>query len=209
MAFLPAPERYNLMPSVDRWVIRTLFATHGRRCAGCPNSRADSPHACLYTINLSGATLNDDSFVHFLREEFAASQVPPNVICFEITETVAISNLRKAAELIGDLKTLGCRFALDDFGSGMSSLAYLKSLPVDYLKIDGHFVRDIVEDAITCAMVEAINRIGHVMGIQTIAEFVESPAVLRRVQDIGVDYAQGYAIAEPRPLSDCPLYGNT
>ena len=122
------------------------------------------------------------------------------MICFEITETVAIANLSKAVEFIQELKMLGCRFALDDFGSGMSSFAYLKNLPVDYLKIYGDFVKDIIHNPTSLAMVQAMNRIGYTMNIQTIAEFVENDAILEQVAALGVDYAQGYGIAKPRPL---------
>ena len=155
----------------------------------------------MYSINLSGASINDEQFIDFLHEQFTLHQIPPTLICFEITETVAITNLGKAAKFIESLKNLGCRFALDDFGSGMSSLAYLKNLPVDYLKIDGVFVKDIVDDQIAGAMVEAINRIGQVMGIATIAEFVETDAILEKLKALGVNYAQGFIIAEPRPFA--------
>jgi EAL domain-containing protein (putative c-di-GMP-specific phosphodiesterase class I) len=154
----------------------------------------------LYAINLSGTSLNDEQFIDFVREQLALHEVPPQVICFEITETVAIANLRQAAQFMRSLKQVGCRFALDDFGSGMSSFAYLKNLPVDYLKIDGGFVRQIVDEPTDLAMVEAINHIGHVMGLQTIAEFVENEAILEKIAAIRVDYAQGYGIAKPRPL---------
>ncbi len=193
MAFIPAAERYNLMQAIDRWVIRTLFTTQGQhyREAGCN---------CLYAINLSGASINDEQFIEFLHEQFTLHQIPPALICFEITETVAIANLGKAAQFIRSLKELGCRFALDDFGSGMSSFVYLKNLPVDYLKIDGSFVKNIVDEPIDLAMVEAINQIGHVMGIKTIAEFVENQDILEKITALGVDYAQGYGIAKPRPF---------
>jgi diguanylate cyclase (GGDEF)-like protein/PAS domain S-box-containing protein len=194
-AFIPAAERYNLMHLIDRWVIRSLFAaleqhfqTPGHSCE------------CIHAVNLSGASINDDDFIDFLREQFACHQIPPSHLCFEITETVAISNLAKAAQFINDLRSLGCRFALDDFGSGMSSFAYLKNLPVDYLKIDGSFIKNIVDDPVDSVMVEAIHQIGQVMGIQTIAEFVENNAILEKVTALGVSYAQGYGIDKPRPL---------
>ena len=202
MAFIPAAERYNLMPAIDRWVISTLFASQAenyRQNRSQDQSNSDRDQ-CIYAINLSGASINDDKFIDFLHEQFALHQIPPEKICFEITETVAIVNLTKATQFIHSLKQLGCRFALDDFGSGMSSFAYLKTLPVDYLKIDGCFVKDIVTDQVASAMVEAINRIGQVMGIQTIAEFVENDAILEKISTLGVNYAQGYGVAKPQPL---------
>ena len=203
MAFIPAAERYNLMPAIDRWVIRTLFTSLGQhyRENRNPCHFLEDGCDCLYAINLSGTSLNDDQFIDFVREQLALYQVPPQVICFEITETVAIANLRQAAQFMRSLKQVGCRFALDDFGSGMSSFAYLKNLPVDYLKIDGGFVRQIVDEPTDLAMVEAINHIGHVMGLQTIAEFVENEAILEKIAAIRVDYAQGYGISQPRPLA--------
>ena len=132
-------------------------------------------------------------------DQFRHWQVPPTGICFEITETAAIANLSQATKLIRDLKAVGCRFALDDFGSGMSSFAYLKHLGVDYLKIDGGFVKDMLEDPIDHAMVTSIYTIGHVMGIRTIAEFVENDAILAALRDMGVDFAQGYGVEKPRP----------
>jgi diguanylate cyclase (GGDEF)-like protein/PAS domain S-box-containing protein len=202
MAFIPAAERYNLMPAIDRWVIRTLFTSLGQhyRENRNPCHFLEDGCDCLYAINLSGTSLNDEQFIDFVREQLALYQVPPQVICFEITETVAIANLRQAAQFMRSLKQVGCRFALDDFGSGMSSFAYLKNLPVDYLKIDGGFVRQIVDEPTDLAMVEAINHIGHVMGLQTIAEFVENEAILEKIAAIRVDYAQGYGISQPRPL---------
>ena len=202
IAFMRSAERYNLMQTLDRWVICTLFATQGQhyremwKC--CQLEKVNC--GCLYAINLSGASINDEQFIEFLHEQFALYEIPPALICFEITETVAIANLAKAAQFICSLRELGCHFALDDFGSGMSSFAYLKNLPVDFLKIDGSFIQNIVDDPIDLAMVEAINQIGHVMGIKTIAEFVENQEILAKITALGVDYAQGYGIAKPRPL---------
>jgi diguanylate cyclase (GGDEF)-like protein len=192
MAFIPVAERYNLMPAVDRLVISTAFAEFARIIA-----REGAVDTHRWAINLSGASLSDDDFLEFVRTQFDMSGVPHAAVCFEITETAAIANFAKAAHLIRELKTLGCGFSLDDFGSGMSSFGYLKHLPVDYLKIDGAFVRDIVKDPIDRAMVEAINKVGHVMGITTIAECVETALTLAILEEIGVDYAQGFAIARP------------
>jgi diguanylate cyclase (GGDEF)-like protein len=196
-AFLPAAERYDLLPAIDRWVVATALASLAGRYPSGHGHRAD-----LYSINLSGASLGDETFLAFVRARLAEHRVPPEVICFELTETVAITNLGVAVRFINELRALGCRFALDDFGSGLSSFAYLKSLPVDFLKVDGHFVRGIAHDSIDRAMVEAVNRIGHEMGLRTIAEFVETQAVLDCLQELGVDYAQGYAISRPRPLAE-------
>lgn len=199
--FIPAAERYNLMHLVDRWVITTLFSTQKKHYRQAWERCQTENYRCLYAINLSGSSINDDQFIEFVREQFVLHQIPPQVICFEITETVAITNLSKAVQFIQELKQLGCYFSLDDFGSGMSSFTYLKNLPVDYLKIDGQFVKDIVDDPTDLAMTEAINRVGQVMGIQTIAEFVENDAILDKLRMLGVNYAQGYGIAKPRPFS--------
>ena len=193
MAFIPAAERYRLMHKIDRWVIHTLFHLLEQQAVGKARQR-------IYAVNLSGESLNDDSFISFVQEEFALTKIPPQLICFEITETLAITNLSKAAAVMRQLKNIGCSFALDDFGSGMSSFAYLKNLPVDYVKIDGVFVRDIIYDPIAAQMVEAIAKIAAVMGIKTIAEFVEDQQILQKLQQMQVDYAQGYAIARPQPL---------
>ena len=204
MAFIPAAERYNFMHLIDRWVISTLFA-HLRKQhqeTGDYSLAQNSPGIlAMYGINLSGASINDEQFIDFLQSQFALYRISPSLICFEITETVAITNLGKAAEFISKLQALGCYFALDDFGSGMSSFAYLKNLPVNYLKIDGVFIKDIVSDEIASSMVEAIARIASVMKIQTIAEFVENDAILNKLKALGIDYAQGYGIGKPCPFS--------
>ncbi len=191
MAFIPAAERFDLMPSIDRWVIRNVFSF-------CERSGRDD---VVYAVNLSGASLSDAGLMEFLREQFDNYKVTPGSISFEITETAAISNLSEAIHFISEFKTRGCSFSLDDFGSGLSSFAYLKNLPVDYLKIDGGFIRGIVDNPIDCAMVESINHIGHVMEIKTIAEFVENEEIYKCVKDLGIDYAQGYNMAKPQPLS--------
>jgi len=198
MAFIPAAERYNLLTAIDRLVIGELLKVLASRQRSGRSAMA--PEAGLYSVNLSGASINDSSFPDFLRRELARYPVPPSLLCFEVTETTAISNLTKAAELMHELKSMGCRFALDDFGIGMSSFAYLKYLPVDFLKIDGTFVKDMASDEMDCAIVEAINRIAHILGMQTVAEIVEDEITLERVRALGVDYAQGYHIARPEPL---------
>jgi EAL domain-containing protein (putative c-di-GMP-specific phosphodiesterase class I) len=191
--FLSAAERYGLMPTIDRWVVRSTLSWLA--------SQPQHLQALgLCSINLSGYSVTDDAFLMFLEEQFAANSIPAEQICFEITETAAVSNLAKAERFIQTMRRRGCRFALDDFGSGMSSFNYLKNLPVDFLKIDGVFVRDIMEDQIDFAMVRSINDIGHVMGKKTIAEFVENDAILERLRGIGVDYAQGFGVARPAPL---------
>lgn len=192
-SFIPAAERYGLMTSLDRWVVQNVFKV----IAQCINDKCQGPLA-MCAINLSGITIGDDAFLHFLREQFDNYGIPPEMICFEITETSAIANLGSAIRFINELKGLGCYFSLDDFCAGMSSFAYLKHLPVDFLKIDGSFVKDMLDDPINRAMVEVINHIGHVMGKQTIAEFVETAQIEQALLEIGVDYAQGYVIERPQ-----------
>jgi diguanylate cyclase (GGDEF)-like protein/PAS domain S-box-containing protein len=196
MVFIPAAERYNLMPAIDRWVIRTALATMEQSHR---NLDLGETPPC-FAINVSGQSLGDDQFLEFVITQLRQSSVAAERICFEITETAAIANLARAIHLMTSLREIGCQFALDDFGSGLSSFAYLKKLPVDYLKIDGSFVKGILDDPIDAAMVESINQIGHVMGIQTIAEFVENVAILAKLRGIGVDFAQGYGIDKPKPL---------
>ena len=196
-AFIPAAERYNMMPTIDRWVVRKAFSFY-RAVA-----RSGRPVQDLcFAINLSGSSLGDEYLLSYVQQGLEEFGVPPGAICFEITETAAITNLTTAVRFMQELKQTGCGFALDDFGSGLSSFGYLKNLPVDYLKIDGSFVKDMVDDPIDHAMVEAINQIGHVMGIQTIAEFVENEEILECLRAVGVDYVQGYGVHCPEPLAD-------
>ncbi len=196
--FIPAAERYNLMPAIDRWVIQNGLSAIGQHLRGHPEQAGE-----VFCINLSGASLGEEKLEHFISDQLALHQVPPSLICFEVTETAAIANLDQAAALIKTLRAKGCRFALDDFGSGLSSFRYLKLLPVDYLKIDGAFVKDMADDPVDYAMVQAINTVGHVMGIKTIAEYVENDAILEKVRELGVDYAQGYGIRKPCPMNQC------
>jgi EAL domain-containing protein (putative c-di-GMP-specific phosphodiesterase class I) len=195
LAWIPAAERFGLMPEIDRWVIHNTFRHIAARARGLP----DVP---LYAINLSATSLSDGAMLDFVRRQLDAHGVRPAQVCFEITETAVIANLARAQHFVAELRGLGVRFALDDFGAGMSSFAYLKALPVDFLKIDGSFVRRIVLDPVDRAMVEAINKLGHAMQIATVAEFTENDAVIAVLQEIGVDYAQGNGICEPRPLAE-------
>lgn len=190
--FIPAAERFGLMPAIDRWVVRRTLAELARRRA-----EGSGPAIERCAINLSGTSLGDESLLAFLREQIALHAVPPGMLCFEITETAAIARMSNAIRLIGDLRQLGCRFSLDDFGAGMSSFTYLRQLPVDYLKIDGGLVRGMAQDEAHRAMVQMIHHIGHVMGKETIAEYAETPAILQTLREMGVDHAQGNAIAPP------------
>ncbi|HTY99678.1 MAG TPA: EAL domain-containing protein, partial [Rhodocyclaceae bacterium] len=191
-SFLPAAERYDLIQRVDRWVISSALAWM-------------TGHELSCSINLSGQSIGDDRFLEFVIEQVRSAGIAPERICFEITETAAIANLARAAQFMSQLRERGCRFALDDFGSGLSSFGYLRNLPVDYLKIDGAFVRQVDRSAIDRAMVAAINNIGQVMGIRTVAEFVENEAIRDKLAAMGVDFGQGFGIALPAPIEDYPL----
>jgi diguanylate cyclase (GGDEF)-like protein/PAS domain S-box-containing protein len=193
--FLPAAERYNLSPRLDRWVIENTFSW-------LINHPDQLERLSLCSINLSGNSLADESFLDFVVSTLSRLHIPPEKICFEITETAAIANFSHASVFLNTLSKLGSRFALDDFGSGLSSFAYLKNLPVDFLKIDGVFVKEIDTNQIDLAMVKSINEIGHVMGKYTIAEFVENDSILKKLKEIGVDYAQGFNIGSPQPLEE-------
>ncbi len=190
--FIPAAERYNLMSLIDRWVITQLCS---RISTEAPDGRP-----VVYSVNLSGQSLSDENFLHFLIDTLDHSRVPTERLYFEITETAAITNLPKAARMISILKGMGIRFALDDFGSGLSSFSYLKHLNVDFVKIDGSFIRGMAGSPVDCRMVEAINQLAHTMNIKTIAECVENEETFSVLQDIGVDYLQGYYIGRPLPI---------
>jgi EAL domain-containing protein (putative c-di-GMP-specific phosphodiesterase class I) len=190
--FLPAAQRFGLMPAIDRWVIR-----HGLRAL-----KTMGKHDFFLSINLSGASLCEERSLEYVVQEFASAGVSFDQVCFEITETAVISNMEKANQFVAELRRLGCLFALDDFGSGMASFGYLKNLPVDILKIDRFFIRDITEDPVKETMVQAIQEIANVMDIRTVAEFVQDRKALPVLAEIGVNFAQGYGIAEPFPLSN-------
>lgn len=192
-AFLPAAERYNLMGNLDRWVLsRTLLWLHKHP------THLNALDTC--SINLSGQSIGDDNFLKFVSEQFQIIQIPPQKICFEITETAIISDLSNAINFISTLKALGCQFALDDFGSGLSSFGYLRDLEVDYLKIDGVFIKDMMNNPIDMAMVKSISEIGHVMKKKIVAEYVESLDMVPALKECGVDFLQGYAIDSPQPI---------
>lgn len=192
-SFIPAAERFNLMQNIDRWVIEHV-------CIYLAEIQATNKPVPAISINLSGISIGDQEFLQDVISLFEKYDSPSDHICFEITETAAITHLPDAINFMTEMKKRHCKFALDDFGSGLSSFAYLKDLPVDYLKIDGHFVKDITSDPVDKAFVESIHQIAQVMKIQTIAEFVENDEILAVLKEIGVDYAQGYGIAHPEPL---------
>ncbi len=192
--FIPSAERYNLMSTLDRWVIHEALSKLADRSEG------ESANYTL-AINLSGTSLSEDRFLDFVIEELGRQKLPHGAICFEITETAAISNLARVVHFMQALKKLGCKFSLDDFGSGLSSFTYLKNLPVDYLKIDGHFISNVAEDSVDESMVRAIHEVGNAMGIETIAERVENRKVLDKLGSLGVEFAQGYYIARPASVA--------
>lgn len=192
--FIPAAEYYSMMPRLDRWVVRNLLQALQEITQKVPRP--------VFAINLSGQSLDEPDFLPFVLEEIRQAGISPAMLCFEITERVAIHNVELAQKFIETLKGLGCSFSLDDFGTGVSSFSYLKTLAVDYLKIDGSFIKDIATDSIAEAMVRSVNQVGHLMGIQVIAEYVENEQIIGILRDIGVDYGQGYGISKPLPLAE-------
>jgi EAL domain-containing protein (putative c-di-GMP-specific phosphodiesterase class I) len=190
--FIPAAERYGLMSAIDRWVIESAFRAF--------TESLGASEGVDIAINLSGDSLNDEAFPEFVLKQFDRFSVPPGRVCFEITETAAIHNLDHAIAFITEVKRRGSRFALDDFGSGLSSFKYLRALPVGYLKIDGSFVQNMTDDPRDKALVAAINEVGHALGISTIAEYAHSTAIVNRLRRLGVDCAQGHALGAPMPL---------
>lgn len=200
--FIPAAERYILMPAVDRWIVNRLFSLQAENLRAWHQIEPDS---FLFAVNLSGTSVTDDGFLRYLKRQFTDWDVPHQSICFEITETAAVSDLEHARAFMQELSALGCSFALDDFGTGLSSYAYLKELPVDYLKIDGSFVRGMSEDPVNYALVESITQIGHVLGLKTIAEWTEDKSTLTQLRALNVDFAQGFSVGEPVPVCDLTL----
>lgn len=198
ISFIPIAEKYDLMPTIDRWVIEHTFSFLQKQSD-------DLLKSLCFAINLSGASLNDPDFLKFIQSQMEHHDITPSNICFEITETVAISNITSTTEFVSTLRRIGCQFALDDFGIGLSSFGYLKSLPIDVLKIDGMFIRDLEIDPLDLAIVDGINHMGHVMKKETIAEFVETNKLLEIITELGIDYAQGYGIAKPMRLTTTAL----
>ena len=198
--FITAAERYGLTPNIDRWMVE-----HALRWLVSEADEREKLAMC--SINLSGQSLGDDKFLPFVIDHFHRSGIDASKICFEITETAAIASFSQANRFIHALKELGCRFALDDFGTGLSSFGYLKHFPVDFLKIDGSFVKEILHDPIDREMVRSINEIGHLTGKQTIAEFAENAEIIEMLRSLGVDYAQGYGITTPQRVMRTPSLG--
>jgi EAL domain-containing protein (putative c-di-GMP-specific phosphodiesterase class I) len=203
---MSAAVRYQLMPAVDRWVIQEavrLLTPHAALLADCP---------VVFTINVSGQSLGEEGFADLIIEQIGGSGIPPRVFCFELTESAAIANLAHAEVMMKRLREFGCTIALDDFGTGLSSLAYLRALPVDMLKIDGSFVRDVLKDPRAESMVQAIAQLARSMNLITVAEYVETDEIRLRVAQLGVDYGQGFAIARPAPfvdaIRDLPTYAS-
>jgi diguanylate cyclase (GGDEF)-like protein len=194
--FLSAAERYQLMPTVDRWVVRRACELIGR------HSASSGEETARFAINLSGQSLQDETFLEYVTEQIKSTKVPPAALCFELTETATIGNLEKAQAFMRSLQELGCQFALDDFGTGVSSLAYLKDLSVNYLKIDGSFVRDALTNSRSESMIKAIAQLAKVMCMETIAEYVETDVLRVRMTDLGVDYGQGFAMGRAQPLEE-------
>jgi diguanylate cyclase (GGDEF)-like protein len=194
--FLPAAERYQLMPLIDRWVIHNSLQTIGS------HGHSLAANEAVFCINLSGQSLTNTGFLAFVAHELKDAGVSPEQICFEITETAAISNIDEAIKFMDTLRGIGCRFSLDDFGAGLSSFGYLKVLPVDYLKIDGSFVREVTSDTVSLSMVQAICQIGNTMGLSIVAEYVGDQETIDTLEKIGVDFVQGFYIGKPAPLDE-------
>jgi diguanylate cyclase (GGDEF)-like protein/PAS domain S-box-containing protein len=188
--FIPAAEKYHFMPQLDRWVIANTLDM-------CGTLQIEG----LFSINLSAQSVAEVNFLEYIYRQFDKHKVDPKTICFEITETATISNMATASSFIEDLKKIGCTFALDDFGSGFSSFNYLKNMPIDFLKIDGSFVRDMDKNPVNSAMVEAMNTLGHIIGVKTIAEFVCNSTIKEKLTDLNVDFAQGFELSEPKPIT--------
>jgi EAL domain-containing protein (putative c-di-GMP-specific phosphodiesterase class I) len=195
-AFFSAAERYKLMPQIDRWVTSSTLARLAE------NSNIVGEQDAIFSINLSGQSLSDDDILEFIDEELNENGLQPKALCFEITESAAVSNLKKAQSFIDALRERGCSISLDDFGAGLSSFAYLKNFKVDSLKIDGSFIRDITDNRISESMVAAITQVAKVMELETVAEYVESEATRKLVAELGVDFAQGHAVGKPVPLDE-------
>jgi EAL domain-containing protein (putative c-di-GMP-specific phosphodiesterase class I) len=192
--FIPAAERFNLMPAIDRWVVR-------QACTRLAHRRGDATREpYVLAINVSGITLNDEQFLGYVLAEIAGADLAPGALCFEFTEAAAMGSLAATAHFVRELRAHGCRFSLDDFGSGLSSFIFLKNLPVDFLKLDGQFMHNVTRDHIDRSMVEAVAQIGESMNIRTIAERVDSAEVLARLADSGIQYAQGHYISAPQPV---------
>jgi len=194
-AFLPASEKYNIVSNIDRWVI-----SHAMEWLA--NGPACEDRLVSISINLSGQSIGNPEILRFIIDETEKTGADPERIVFEITETAAVANIIAATGFMLTLRGCGFRFSLDDFGSGLSSFTYLKKLPVDFLKIDGAFVRNILSDPVDHAMVKSINELGHLLGKETIAEYVETLELAEELRRMGVNYAQGYAYAKPQPLND-------
>ena len=193
--FITSAERYGFMSLVDRWVVREAFSW----ISGLMDAQKVVPHLA---INLSGTSVTDDDFMDYLLEQISEFGVGTNRLCFEITETGTISNLVKAADFVRAFRNIGCKFSIDDFGTGLASHNYLRELPVDYVKIDGIFVTDIHNNRNDYAMARSINDLAHFLGQQTIAESVENDDIVEKLKEIGVDYLQGWGIAKPKVLSE-------
>jgi len=203
--FLSAAQRYQLMPEIDRWVIERAVSLLR------PHAELLQKHSLVFTVNFSGQSLQQDvDFTDFVEAQIGQSGIAPSCFCFELTESTAIGQLARAEALMRRLRKLGCNIALDDFGTGLSSLAYLRSLPIGMLKIDGSFVRDVLADPRADSMVQAIAQLARSMGLVTVAEYVETDEIRARIAALGVDYGQGFSIAQPLPLTDIlaelPLY---